>query len=127
MPNCVNFYNDATSAKGCFFNFLKVSSAMCCALDIVPLAKANLEGRQRANHFRAIQLSVPNVVAHFRVVHRDENNIVVDTRDYNIDLNSGEAQSRRNINEKFCFEQKSINFSSLITSSIFSKLLSKSL
>ena len=41
------------------------------------------------NKFRAIQLSVPTAIAHFRVVHRNADGNVVDTRDYNIDLNSG--------------------------------------
>ena len=41
------------------------------------------------NKFRAIQLSVPTAIAHFRVVHRNADGNLVDTRDYNIDLNSG--------------------------------------
>ena len=46
--------------------------------------------RQRnGNNYRAIQLSVPTAIAHFRVVHRDADDNVIDSRDYNIDLNSG--------------------------------------
>ena len=41
------------------------------------------------NKFRAIQLSVPTAIAHFRVVHRNADGNLIDTRDYNIDLNSG--------------------------------------
>ena len=78
------------TATGCFFNFLKVSAAMCCALDIIPLGgRVDLDGTRTENLFRAIELSVPSVIAHLRVVHRDENNKVLDSREYNFDLNSG--------------------------------------
>ena len=66
---------------------------MCCALDIIPLGRVNLAGSRTENLFRAIELSVPNVIAHLRVVHRDENNKVLDSREYNFDLNSGEVSS----------------------------------
>ena len=35
--SCINYYNDAVGSTGCFFNFLKVSSALCCSLDIQQL------------------------------------------------------------------------------------------
>ena len=79
------------TATGCFFNFLKVSAAVCCALNITPLGRrVNLDGHRTQNLFRAVELSVPSVIAHLRVVHRDENNKVLDSRDYNFDLNSGQ-------------------------------------
>ena len=63
---------------------------MCCALDIIPLGgRVDLDGTRTENLFRAIELSVPSVIAHLRVVHRDENNKVLDSREYNFDLNSG--------------------------------------
>ena len=45
--------------------------------------------QHNGNKYRAIQLSVPTAIAHFRVVHRDADDNLIDTRDYNIDLNSG--------------------------------------
>ena len=45
--------------------------------------------QHKGNKYRAIQLSVPTAIAHFRVVHRDADDNLIDTRDYNIDLNSG--------------------------------------
>ena len=34
---CVNYYKDAVGSSGCFFNFLSLTSALCCALDVKPL------------------------------------------------------------------------------------------
>ena len=48
------------------------------------------------NKYRAIQLSVPTAIAHFRVVHRDADENLIDTRDYNIDLNSGRSLLKHN-------------------------------
>ena len=45
-----------------------------------------------AERYRAVQLSVPNVVAQFQVTHRDADYRVTDSRVYNIDLNSGEVK-----------------------------------
>ena len=41
------------------------------------------------DRIRAVELSVPNVIATFQVIHRDSHLNVVDSRVYNIDLNSG--------------------------------------
>ena len=75
--NCVNYYSTSMSADGCFFNFLKLNAAMCCALEIVPKSSLPQEdgpdrpywGRDdlsRHERFRAVELSVPNVVAEFK-------------------------------------------------------------
>ena len=34
---CINYYKDAVGSNGCFFNFLSLTSALCCALDVQPL------------------------------------------------------------------------------------------
>ena len=40
--------------------------------------------------FRAVNLRVPSVIAQFQTKYIDENGTVLDTRTYNVDLNSGE-------------------------------------
>ena len=32
--NCANYYNPSVQATGCFFNFLKISAAICCSLKV---------------------------------------------------------------------------------------------
>ena len=58
------------------------------------------------NRYRAIQLSVPTAIAHFRVVHRDADDNLIDSRDYNIDLNSGKLLCPKKffskISQKMC-------------------------
>ena len=44
---------------------------------------------QNDRRLRAIELSVPTVIATFQVKHRNSDGIIVDSRVYNIDLNSG--------------------------------------
>jgi hypothetical protein len=61
------------------------SDLSCFCFQVIPQ-----DGAGGADRLRAIELSVPNVVATFRVVHRDRHLNVIDTRTYNIDLNSGE-------------------------------------
>ena len=39
--------------------------------------------------YRAVHLSVPSVVAQFKTVYRDSEGLVIDSRNYNVDLNSG--------------------------------------
>ena len=48
-------------------------------------------GGPSRNKYRAIQLSVPTVIAHLKVEHRDPEDNVLDSREYNIDLNSGQC------------------------------------
>ena len=48
---------------------------------------------RQSDKFRAIELSVPNVIATFQVIHRDNAFNVLDSRVYNIDLNSGSTWS----------------------------------
>ncbi len=60
---------------------LTFSCAFPPLFQIVPLDSRRL---------RAIQLSAPSVIATFRVVHRSTDGAVVDSRIYNIDLNSGQ-------------------------------------
>ena len=38
---CINYYKDAVGSSGCFFNFLSLTSALCCALDVKPLDESN--------------------------------------------------------------------------------------
>ena len=39
--------------------------------------------------YRAVHLSVPSVVAQFKTVYRDSEGLIIDSRTYNVDLNSG--------------------------------------
>ena len=39
--------------------------------------------------YRAVHLSVPSVVAQFKTVYRDSAGLIIDSRTYNVDLNSG--------------------------------------
>ena len=39
--------------------------------------------------YRAVHLSVPSVIAQFRTVYRDAEGAEVDSRTYNVDLNTG--------------------------------------
>ena len=39
--------------------------------------------------YRAVHLSVPSVVAQFKTVYRDSEGLLIDSRNYNVDLNSG--------------------------------------
>jgi hypothetical protein len=39
--------------------------------------------------YRAVQLGVPSVLAQFTTVYKDQQGEIVDERNYNIDLNSG--------------------------------------
>ena len=55
-------------------------------LQIIP---QDVASSRHSDRLRAIELSVPNVIATFVVVHRDSNFDVIDSRTYNIDLNSG--------------------------------------
>jgi hypothetical protein len=64
-------------------------SGLCCSsinyfFQIIP---------QDGRRLRAIELSVPNVVATFKVIHRNTDGIAVDARVYNIDLNSGKLSN----------------------------------
>ena len=65
---------------GCFFSFLKLSSAVCCAVKVKPISDKK---------YRAVNLRIPNVIAQFQTKYIDENGTVLDTRNYNVDLNSG--------------------------------------
>ena len=58
-------------------------------IELVTRPVFSLGGSQTDNIFRAVQLSVPSVIAHLRVVHRGPDNNVLDSREYNFDLNSG--------------------------------------
>ena len=82
--NCVNVYVPYDASSGCFFTFLKLSAAMCCALQvstfatlahiipklsffqILPLRSSSFFGKAGSSRYRAIELSVPNVVAQFQ-------------------------------------------------------------
>ena len=39
--------------------------------------------------YRAVHLSVPNVIAQFKTVYRDAEGVMIDSRTYNVDLNTG--------------------------------------
>ena len=39
--------------------------------------------------YRAVHLSVPNVIAQFKTVYRDSEGMMIDSRTYNVDLNTG--------------------------------------
>eukprot|EP00093_Oithona_nana_P014457 14457.XXX_467503_458791_1 [CDS] Oithona nana genome sequencing. len=87
-PNCVNYYSNAVSSQGCFLKFLKLSSALCCSIEVMlplPLQVKPHDSRR----LRAIELSVPNVIATFQVKHRNSDGVITDARVYNIDLNAG--------------------------------------
>ena len=43
---------------------------------------------------RAVELSVPNVVATFQVKHRNAEGVITDARVYNIDLNAGKVSKQ---------------------------------
>lgn len=65
---------------GIEFKKLKNFHEKLLTFQIIPKDKRRL---------RAIELSVPNVVATFQVKHRNSDGIITDARVYNIDLNSG--------------------------------------
>ena len=44
-----------------------------------------------SRRLRAIELSVPNVIATFQVKHRNSEGMITNARVYNIDLNAGTA------------------------------------
>ena len=44
---------------------------------------------QSRQTYRALHLSVPAVLAQFRTVYRDREGVVVDSREYSVDLNTG--------------------------------------
>ena len=44
-----------------------------------------------SRRLRAIELSVPNVIATFQVKHRNADGVITDARVYNIDLNAGKV------------------------------------
>ena len=46
-----------------------------------------------SRRLRAIELSVPNVIATFQVKHRNSDGVITDARVYNIDLNAGKVIS----------------------------------
>ncbi|TRY75096.1 hypothetical protein TCAL_00601 [Tigriopus californicus] len=79
-PNCHNVFMTDTQSSGCFLKFLKLSSAVCCTVEVVP------EGDQQ---YRALELSVPSMLAQFQVSHRDHLGNLLDRRTISVDLNSG--------------------------------------
>jgi len=78
--NCANYYNPSVKSQGCFFKFLQLSAAMCCSIQVQPASR---------ERYRAVHLAVPNIMAQFKTVYKNEKGDIVDTRSYNIDLNSG--------------------------------------
>ena len=62
------------------FNYTSLIRTINFIFQIIP---------QNNRRLRAIELSVPNVIATFQVKHRNPDGIIVDSRVYNIDLNSG--------------------------------------
>ena len=34
MTNCATYYRSSAASTGCFFNFLKLSAAMCCSIQV---------------------------------------------------------------------------------------------
>ena len=69
---------------------------MCCSVQVAPppspLVTDDCQvlpgGEER---YRAVQLGVPGVLAQFTTVYKDQQGHIVDERNYNIDLNSGNS------------------------------------
>ena len=97
ISNCASYYNPSVRSSGCFFNFLHLSAAMCCSIQVKQLALpshlhilSHLQVQPSSRElFRAVRLGVPSVLAQFETVLKNEKGEVVDTRMFNIDLNSG--------------------------------------
>ena len=77
---CTSYYNPSVRSDGCFLQWLKLSSAVCCSLKVVP---------HRHQMFRAVRLGVPSVMATFKTVLKSPGGEVVDSRVFNVDLNTG--------------------------------------
>ena len=103
--NCVTYYNPSARSRGCFLHFLHISAALCCQIQVQQhphhltlsffscqyyhcstLSQVVPASRER---YRAVHLAVPSSMAQFQTVYKNEEGEVVDTRTYNIDLNSG--------------------------------------
>ena len=97
ISNCASYYNPSVRSSGCFFNFLHLSAAMCCSIQVKQLALpchfhllSHIQVQPSSRElFRAVRLGVPSVLAQFETVLKNEKGEVVDTRMFNIDLNSG--------------------------------------
>ncbi|XP_040568877.1 cell fusion protein aff-1 [Lepeophtheirus salmonis] len=83
--NCINYYSSSVSSAGCFLKFLKISSSVCCSIGVERLEK------DENKRYRAVELSVPSIIAELNVRHLNEDYSVVDSRTYHVDLNSGSS------------------------------------
>ena len=77
---CTSYYSPSVPSTGCFLQWLQLSSAVCCSLKVLP---------QPGQMFRAVRLGVPSVLATFKTVLKDTNGEVVDSRMFNVNLNTG--------------------------------------
>ena len=68
--NCVNYYSTSAPSSGCFLNFMSLSAAVCCSVKVVPRTGRDDIGIEEdlaaGEKYRAVELSVPNVVAQFK-------------------------------------------------------------
>ena len=98
--NCATYFNPSVRSDGCFFKFLQLSAAMCCSIKVSQLSQKQYVDNSLNFHitqvqpasremFRAVRLGLPSVLAQFETVLKNEEGEVVDTRMFNIDLNSG--------------------------------------
>ena len=77
---CTSYYNPSVRSAGCFLQWLKLSSALCCSLRVRPL---------HHQMYRAVRLGLPSVMATFKTVLKNTAGEVVDSRMFNVNLNTG--------------------------------------
>ncbi|CAB4064408.1 unnamed protein product [Lepeophtheirus salmonis] len=78
----VQCYCDCPGGSNSFF---KISSSVCCSIGVERLEK------DENKRYRAVELSVPSIIAELNVRHLNEDYSVVDSRTYHVDLNSGSS------------------------------------
>ena len=65
---CINYYKDAVGSSGCFFNFLSLTSALCCALDVKPLDESNEDEKLEENRYYPNTRYVSNAICSILVI-----------------------------------------------------------
>ena len=80
VTNCHTYYNPSVQSGGCVLHWLQLSSALCCQLQVSPMS---------GPVYRAVRLGVPSVMATLRTVLRNQEDEVVDTRMFTVNLNTG--------------------------------------
>ena len=77
---CTSYYNPSVKSAGCFLQWLKLSSAVCCSIRVLP---------HHHQMYRAVRLGVPSIMATFKTVLKNTAGEVVDSRMFNVNLNTG--------------------------------------